>query len=256
MVVGLGKFAAHFAGYQDRYILIGGAAAWLVLDDAGIAPRATKDLDIVLCLEALDPDFGNAFWEFIKAGEYKFQEQSDGAKSFYRFRKPAQPGYPVMLELFSRVPDISILGEDSQLTPIPIGEDVSSLSAILMDENYYDFIHQHKREIGGVSIVGEECLIPLKARAWLDLTKRKKNGEHVDSRDIRKHRTDVLRLYQILPPDLEIELARPIQDDVREFLESVAPEMDRSLLKNIGIQGVGVADVVQTLKSVYGIADR
>jgi hypothetical protein len=27
-------------------------------------------------------------------------------------------------------------------------------------------------------------------------------------------------------------------------------------LKNIGIQGVGVADVIQTLRSVYGIVDR
>ncbi len=254
MIIGLDKFAAHFAGLQDRYILIGGAAAWLVLDDAGIEPRATKDLDIVLCLEVLDPDFGTVFWEFIKAGEYKLQEKSDGTKIFYRFRKPAQPGFPVMLELFSRIPDISVLGEDSHLTPIPIGEDVSSLSAILMNENYYGFIHQYKRDIGGVSLVGEECLIPLKARAWLDLTKRKANGESVDSKDIKKHRADVLRLYQILPPDLQIVLPRSIQDDLRAFLEAIAPELNVNLLKNIGIQGVGVAEVLQTLNTVYGIA--
>ena len=253
MIVGLEKFATHFAGYQDRYILIGGAAAWLLLDDAGITPRATKDLDIVLCLEALNSEFGAAFWEFIKAGEYKFQEKSDGSKSFYRFRKPTQPGFPVMLELFSRMPDISIIGDDSHLTPIPIGEDVSSLSAILMDENYYDFIHQHKREISGISLIGEECLIPLKARAWLDLTKRKADGENVDSKDIRKHRTDVLRLYQLLPPDLQVELPRSIQNDLRAFLETVAPELNQNLLKNLGIQGVGVADVIQTITTVYGI---
>ncbi|MHB8811364.1 MAG: hypothetical protein ACYC9M_15345 [Desulfobulbaceae bacterium] len=46
MVVGIDTFAAHFAGYQDRYVLIGGAATWLVLDEAGITPRATMDLDI------------------------------------------------------------------------------------------------------------------------------------------------------------------------------------------------------------------
>jgi len=125
-----------------------------------------------------------------------------------------------------------------------------------MDENYYDFIHQHKREIGGVSIVGEECLIPLKARAWLDLTKRKKKGEHVDSRDIRKHRNDVLRLYLILPPDLQVELPRSIRDDLHSFLETVAPELDQNLLKNLGIQGVRVADVLQTIKTVYQIATK
>lgn len=256
MIIGLDKFAAHFIGFQDRYILIGGAAAWLILDDAGVTPRATKDLDIVLCLEVLDPEFGAAFWEFIKAGEYKLQEKSEGVKSFYRFQKPVQRGYPVMLELFSRTPDISILGEDSHLTPIPIGEEISSLSAILMDKTYYDFIHQHRREISGISIVGEECLIPLKARAWLDLTKRKANGGNVDSRDIKKHRTDVLRLYQILPPDLRITLPRPIQDDLQEFLEAITPELNANLLNNMGIQGVGSSEVLQTLKIVYGIASK
>lgn len=43
MVVGLDKFAEHFADYRDRYILIGGAATWLVLDEAGIDPRATQE---------------------------------------------------------------------------------------------------------------------------------------------------------------------------------------------------------------------
>lgn len=254
MVVGLDKFAAHFADYQDRYLLIGGAATWLVLDDAGIEPRATKDLDIVLCIEVLDADFGAAFWEFIQSGGYEFQEKSEGGKLFYRFHNPTQPGYPVMLELFSRKPDGLILGDDIHLTPIPIDEDVSSLSAILLDEGYYDFLHRQKREIGGVSLVGEECLIPLKARAWLDLTKRRAAGEKVDSKNIRKHRSDVLRLYQILSPELRIDLPDSIKNDLDEFLTAVAPELNNQLLKNLDIKGVDPAEVVNTLKTIYGIS--
>jgi len=34
MVVGLDRFAAHFAAYRDQYVLIGGTAAWLILDEA------------------------------------------------------------------------------------------------------------------------------------------------------------------------------------------------------------------------------
>jgi len=93
MVVGLDRFAAHFAAYEDRYVLIGGAATWLVLDEAGVEARATKDLDIVLCVEALDPAFGAVFWEFIWAGGYEIQEKSGGTKILYRFRGPTQPGY-------------------------------------------------------------------------------------------------------------------------------------------------------------------
>lgn len=58
MVKGLDVFAAYFAGDEARYVLIGGVATHLVLDEAGLATRATKDLDIVLCVEALDAAFG------------------------------------------------------------------------------------------------------------------------------------------------------------------------------------------------------
>jgi len=254
MVVGLDKFAAHFADYRDRYILIGGAATWLVLDDVGINPRATQDLDIVLCLEALDVEFAKAFWSFIEKGEYEIQEKSQGEKCFYRFIKPAQEGYPKMLELFSRKPDMRKLGDDSHLTPIPVDEAVSSLSAILLDEGYYDFLHQHKKELAGASIVGEEGLVPLKARAWLDLTKRRDAGAQVDSKNIRKHRTDVLRLYQVLPPDLRIDLPDRIRNDLQEFLAAIALEVDAQLLKSQGIKGVKPAEVLETLRAIYGIS--
>jgi hypothetical protein len=253
MVVGLDKFAAHFADFQDRYILIGGAATWLVLDEAGIEPRATRDLDIVLCLEALDAEFTTAFWRFIELGKYEIQEKSQGQKIFYRFKNSAQTDYPYMLELFSRKPDILALKDDSHLTPIPVGEDVASLSAILLDENYYAFIHQHKRELDGVSLVGEKCLIPLKARAWLDLTKRRAAGEQVDSRNMRKHRGDVLRLFQILSPELRVGLPDSIRNDLRDFLEAIVPELDQQLLKSLEIKGISPVEILNTIKTIYGI---
>lgn len=253
MVVGLDKFAAHFTEYRNRYILIGGAATWLVLDEVGVDPRATQDLDIVLCLEALDAEFANAFWSFVELGGYEIQEKSQGEKCFYRFNKPAQEGYPKMLELFSRKPDMLKLSDDSHLTPIPVDEDVASLSAILLDEGYYEFLHQHKRELAGTSIVGEEGLVPLKARAWLDLTRRRDADEKVDRKNIRKHRTDVLRLYQVLSPDLRIELPEQIRNDLQDFIAAIAPEVDAQLLKNQGIKGVKPTDVLDTLRTIYGI---
>lgn len=48
MVVGLPRFRAHFAGFEDCFILIGGAACDLWLGDLGLPFRATKDLDLVL----------------------------------------------------------------------------------------------------------------------------------------------------------------------------------------------------------------
>ena len=187
MVEGLDRFEEHFAAYTDQYVLIGGAACTLAMEEVGQAFRATKDLDIVLCMEALNTSFVEAFWEFVRAGEYEIQEKATGEKQFYRFHKPRKDGYPFMLELFSRVPDALSLPEDSHLTPIPADAEVSSLSAILLEGGYYRFLQAGKRIVGGVPIVGPEHLIPLKARAWLDMTERKAAGGNVDSRAIKKH---------------------------------------------------------------------
>jgi ParB-like nuclease domain len=48
MVRGLDLFSNWFAAYTDQYLLIGGTAASLTMEDAGLPYRATKDLDIVL----------------------------------------------------------------------------------------------------------------------------------------------------------------------------------------------------------------
>ena len=42
-------------------MLFGGTACDLALTEAGLQFRATKDLDIVLCIEALDAAFARAF---------------------------------------------------------------------------------------------------------------------------------------------------------------------------------------------------
>lgn len=254
MIRGMNKFQEHFADFGDQYVLIGGAASDLVMEDAGATFRATKDLDIVLCLEALNQEFAEAFWEFINAGGYQNQQRSTGDKIFYRFDRPTDKDYPVMLELFSRTPDTLVLGDDSHLTPIPISEDVSSLSAILLDEDYYHFLHQHILEIDGVSVVDQECLIPLKARAWLDLSSRLELGEKIDSRNIKKHKYDVFRLFQVLSPEQRLELPEAIAGDMHRFLDALSQDTGLSL-KPYGLNGLGVLDVVASLRRIYQLPE-
>jgi hypothetical protein len=69
-----------------------------------------------------------------------------GKPVFYRFQKPADERYPVMLELFCRAPEGIALAAGSHLVPIPIDEAVASLSAILLDDDYYGFIMSGRRE--------------------------------------------------------------------------------------------------------------
>ena len=105
MVRGLKVFADHFADYQDSYALIGGAACDVLFGEAGLDFRATKDLDIVLCIEVVDAGFAERFQTFLDKGGYQTRQRSDGRREFYRFQKPTDEAYPAMLELFARKPE-------------------------------------------------------------------------------------------------------------------------------------------------------
>jgi len=221
MVIGLDVWQAHFKDFPDRYVLVGGVACDLLMVDAGLPFRATKDLDVVLLVEVLDAAFAQAFWAFVEAGGYERGEKGEGG-NLYRFAKPSAAGYPSMIELFSRAPEGFDLGENSRLTPLPIDEMVTSLSAILLDEGYYALLKANLRELGGLPLLHEAALIPFKARAYLDLSRRKAAGEKVDSGDVKKHRNDVFRLLQLLPADGVLELPETIAADMQAFLAAVA----------------------------------
>lgn len=77
MVIGVDRFRAHFAGHEHQYVLIGGAACELIMDEVGLDFRATKDLDIVLVVEALDSAFTERFWAFVEEGGYEVGERSE-----------------------------------------------------------------------------------------------------------------------------------------------------------------------------------
>lgn len=220
MVRGLNVFRERFRPFSDQYVLIGGTAATLAMQDAGLDFRATKDLDVVLHVEALTPQFGAAFWDFVRDGGYELRQVGEVTRPcFYRFRKPAHPDFPFMVELFARAADALRPLEAGEVTPIPIDEAVSSLSAILLDDDYYAFIASGRRKLDGLLWVGEDRLIPLKAVAWLELGERKQRGEPVDSGDVRKHVNDVLRLSQLLAADTRISLNGRVADDMRRFVE-------------------------------------
>jgi len=91
MVKGLSLFKEHFAAFNEQYVLISGTACSILLEEADLEFRATKDLDIVLCIEALNADFVKAFWEFVQAGRYAVQQKSTGEKQFYQRHRKTPP---------------------------------------------------------------------------------------------------------------------------------------------------------------------
>jgi hypothetical protein len=250
VVTGLELFKAWFADHAKQYVLIGGTAATLTMEAAGLSFRATKDLDIVLHVESLDSAFGKAFWEFITAGGYQCHQADATIKpSFYRFQKPSDPEFPAILELFARKPD-ALPFISGKLTPIPFDESLSSLSAILLNDAYYNFIFERRRDLHGMPYIGEDGLIPLKALAWLQLKQLKSQGTRGDSRNIRKHAHDILRLSQLLSPASSIPLPLELATDMRRFISEALH--DTSLKADaIGIRNVSATDLLHRIASVY-----
>ena len=58
MVKGINRFKEYFRDFTDQYVLIGGAACDISFESNNVDFRATKDLDVVLIVEALTREFG------------------------------------------------------------------------------------------------------------------------------------------------------------------------------------------------------
>lgn len=222
MVKGLDTFRTRFAPFEGAFILIGGAACDTWFADQGLAFRATKDLDIVLVVEVLDARLVAAIRAFVAEGGYRIQERSEAGKSpvLYRFGKPTNPNFPAMLEFFSRALDDLELADAQSVIPISTGPEKHSLSAILLDQAYYDLIRTQKLSVSGLDFATVTALIPLKARAWIDLSSRRAAGEKIDGKDIEKHRSDVFRLAATLPGTPGPRLPAGILDDLGSFLDA------------------------------------
>ena len=250
MVRGFESFQSWFAGYEDCYTIIGGTACDLIMSEAGQDFRATKDIDLVLIVEALTAKFCTRFWEYIDAGGYEHRNKSTGNPQFYRFARPQNVSFPAMIELFSRKTDAITLPEDAVLTPIPLEESIASLSAILLDDSYYQFLREGKYVLNGITVLGAPYIIPFKMKAWLDLSERKASGASVDSKDIRKHRNDVFRLTQLLNPSEQIQTPAAVLQDISRFVELSANENFN--LKQLGVRMTS-DELFERLRLAYGL---
>lgn len=251
MVRGLDSFREWFRDYEDQYAIIGGTACDILMADRGVDFRATKDLDLVLIVEAVDVEFANRFWDFVVSAGYEHRNKSTGNPQFYRFTNPKLRDYPMMIELFSRKPDIITLPDDVLLTPIPVDEEISSLSAILLEDAYYEFLKQGRVRVSEVTILDVPFLIPFKAKAWLDLSDRKKAGERVDSRNIRKHKNVVFRLTELLDESQKplSTVPKTVRKDMQVFLERMTEEeID---LKQLNIRGKTKETILKQLQAIY-----
>lgn len=251
-VTGLDEFRRHMAGCEGGYVVIGGTACDILLSDADLPFRATRDFDTVLVADVRLPETARAVWSLVVDGGYRCGWGRDERAHYYRFTEPGAAGYPAMIELFSKRPAfVEELG-GVEVAPLHVGDEVSSLSAILLDDDYYRFMLEGVRTVDGVSVLGETHLIPFKAKAFLDLRERRLRGERVDSRKVSKHRRDALRLTQLLSGEERVAMPVSVREDMAAFLEACANEpLDGRRLRQIGVVGMSFDDLVTVMREVY-----
>ena len=254
MVIGIEKFKEYFKEFPESYIIIGGTACDFVLAKAGLIPRVTRDIDMILIVEALKSEFVIRFWDFIKAGEYEEKQSGEKKRNYYRFLNPSNKEFPSQVELFSRMPDIIDPHPDIHLTPIPVEDDLSSLSAILLDDDYYNYTISNCTLADGINCASPNSLICLKAKAFLDLNARRKAGEAIDSRKIKKHKTDIFRLATLFREDDSFVVPSTLKKDLSDFVGEVKDDLpEKNLFRDLGIPEINVEALFQQLKNNFNL---
>ena len=254
---GLDKFREAFAEYSDNYVVIGGAACDITMTNTVVRPRATHDIDMIVIVENMTEAFANRFWQFVREAGYRPEKRKQEAGEppryeMYRFLD-GKDGYPEMIELLSRHPDV--LGDPKGLViePIPTDEDVSSLSAIIMDDDYYHFTIAHSQLTDGIRHANSAALIALKSRAYLNLMADKRDGKHVNTKDIKKHRSDILKYVVIMTED-NIEAPAAIVACIREFVASIRADwttLAAPLSRSLGQDEAFVSGLLDQLDELF-----
>jgi hypothetical protein len=105
----------------------------------------------------------------------------------------------------------------------------------------------------GLSVLAPAYLIPLKAKAWMDLSRRREQGDQaISSNDIKKHCNDILKICQLLPPEERVQLPPRLQADLVFFVKVALSTGAEP--KALGIKGMTLAGAQSLLGAVFSLS--
>lgn len=248
---GFDHFCNYLIGLENLYVIIGGGAATILMEDEGLEFRATKDVDLVVLSRS--NELNARILSYIKDGGYKTKEATEGSPRYYRFREPTKNDCPALIEVFARN-ELNLDLHDGQYI-IPIHDDTAErLSAILLDDEYFEVIQKNLvTSRSGIPIINALANICLKARAHRELFDRKAGGDtNVDEKSVQKHLKDIWRIAAVLTGDEEIILTgQPLQDitSAIEKLDQLPESQFKQVMENT--PELSKAPVIKTLKKIF-----
>ena len=253
-MVGIEKIREYLGAYNSNYVIFGGVACNLHFQEADIKARATKDIDMIVVCEAITPEYVSQFWKFVNDGGYKVYTDKSDKLRYYRFETPTTPDFPAYIELFSRQPDGILLPQDAHITRLKLDEDyLSSFSAILLADDYYNYAVSHSSEIQGIRVLDKDALIVLKAKAYLNNKTRKEEGQKVHKSNVEKHKNDIYRLSFLFSDEERYELPNDLKIDLTDFLSQLDadPITTKEIAKSMGTAEVPLYQFIQRIKIIF-----
>ena len=103
----------------------------------------------------------------------------------------------------------------------------------------------------GIGVLGAEHMIPFKMYAWINLWDKKRAGEHVNEKDLKKPKYDVFRLLQIVTAGTKVESEGLVTESIYRYIEEISG-VDES---EVRLQQMGMPfdrdKGVELLKEIY-----
>jgi len=160
-------------------------------------------------------------------------------------------GIETFKAFFNDFPNQYVLigGAAHDCRPLHISDEISSLSAILLNNDYYQLLLSGKIMLSEISVLSQLHLVLFKAKAWLNLSERKALGHKVDEKDIRKHKNDVARIAVLLTGNEICEMPESIRSDMKQFIAAFEKEPPDT--KSLGLVGVTPDEIANLLKKIY-----
>jgi len=248
---GIAHLLNHLRDHFEDYAIIGGGAAAILMEENGLEFRATKDIDVVFLTHS-SSSLNSKVSQYIKDGEYDITETSEGIARYYRFRNPKNNIFPEIIEIFARNEQNIDLEQGQYIIPIQ-NNALAKISAILLDDEYFNIIKSNCiQSKDGAPIINPLANICLKARAYRDLSVRKEKMDNIDSKDIAKHKKDILRLAVLLNGNERINLGPQTKIDMAIVLEELH-NIDEKQFKVVmeKFPGIQKSELLRVLKTIF-----
>lgn len=243
---GLSHFQEFFKDLDEHYVVVGGFATVMLLDsELEGHGKATHDIDLVL-LTTTSMEISERIKQYITEGQYDIQQGKKDQFQYYRFVNPKTKNFAKEIELFASNENDLKLDEGQRIIPIDPEEGLYSLSAIMLDQEYFELIKNNVDDSAGIApCTNTQATIMLKMSAFHDL---RENGD----KKWKKHRRDILKLTLLLTGEERIEMSGRMNKDFESFIAHLEEEVDQKMIKSIVDKlPVEKEDVIEVLNKVF-----